>query len=49
MGRVQIAAWRDLGVGIEQESVSHPWTGFVVARYSNDIEGNYIIAVAAVG
>ena len=33
----------------EQESVSHPWTGFCCAKYGNDIEGNYIIAVAAMG
>jgi len=33
----------------EQESVSHGWTGFVVARYDSDIEGNYIICVAAMG
>lgn len=33
----------------EQESGSHSWTGFVVARYSSDVEGNYIICVAAMG
>jgi hypothetical protein len=33
----------------EQESVSHVWTGFCCAKYGNDIEGNYVIAVAAVG
>jgi len=33
----------------EQESVSHSWTGFCVAKYDNDFEGNYIIAVAAIG
>lgn len=32
----------------EQESGSHVWTGFVVARYGNDVEGNYLIVVAAV-
>ena len=32
----------------EQESVSHAWTNFVVAKFGNDFEGNYIIAVAAV-
>jgi len=32
----------------EQESVSHVWTGYVVARYDNDFEGNYIVVVAAI-
>ena len=31
----------------EQESSFHVWTGYVVARYDNDDEGNFIIAVAA--
>lgn len=33
----------------EQESVSHVWTQFVCAAYDSDFEGNYIVAVAAVG
>jgi len=33
----------------EQETGAHPWTGFVCAKYGNDVEGNYIIAIAAVG
>ena len=33
----------------EQETVGHTWTGYVVARYATDeVEGDYIIAVAAV-
>ena len=32
----------------EQEAVTHPWTGYVVARYDTDLEGNYIITCAAV-
>lgn len=28
----------------EQESGSHPWTGYTVARYDSDFEGDYIIA-----
>jgi len=32
----------------EQEQPAHPWTGFVAARYDSDIEGNYLIVVAAV-
>jgi hypothetical protein len=33
----------------EQESGAHIWTGYVVAKYDNDYEGNYIICVAAIG
>jgi len=33
----------------EQESVAHGWTGFAMARYDSDVEGNYIICVAAMG
>jgi hypothetical protein len=33
----------------EQETGAHTWTGFVCAKYGNDNEGNYIIAIAAVG
>jgi len=33
----------------EQESVNHIWTGYVVARYDSDDEGNFFYAVAAVG
>lgn len=32
----------------EQESGSHVWTGFVVAKYANDLEGDYIIVAAAI-
>jgi len=32
----------------EKETVSHTWTNYVVARYSSDDEGNYIICCAAV-
>jgi len=32
----------------EQESPSHTWTGYVVARYNQDFEGSFIIVVAAV-
>jgi len=32
----------------EQETVNHVWTGYVVARYDSDFEGNYIICCAAV-
>jgi len=31
----------------EMESPSHTWTGYVIARYNQDFEGMYIIAVAA--
>lgn len=31
----------------EQETVSHVWTGYVVARYDSDEEGTYIICCAA--
>jgi hypothetical protein len=33
----------------EQESGGHVWTGFACAKYGNDLEGNYVIAVAAMG
>lgn len=33
----------------EQESGAHGWTGFVCAKYGNDLEGNYLIVVAAMG
>jgi hypothetical protein len=33
----------------EMESIAHPWTGYVVCRYGSDYEGNYVIAVAAMG
>ena len=33
----------------EQESGSHVWTGYVVARSDNDVEGSFLIVVAAVG
>ena len=32
----------------EQESGSHPWTGYVVARFASDLEGDYLIVVAAI-
>ncbi len=32
----------------EQEEAAHPWTGYVVAQSSSDVEGNYLICVAAV-
>lgn len=31
----------------EKESLSHPWTGYVVGNFGNDFEGNFIYAVAA--
>jgi len=31
----------------EKETVSHIWSGYVVARYGSDFEGNFIIAAAA--
>jgi hypothetical protein len=31
----------------EQESVAHPWTGYVVGNTGTDIEGNFIYTVAA--
>ena len=33
----------------EQESGAHPWTGYCVAKFGNDFEGDYIICIAAVG
>jgi len=33
----------------EQESGAHSWTGFCVAKFGNDLEGDYIICVAAMG
>ncbi len=33
----------------QMESGSHLWTGYIVARFDNDLEGDYIIAVAAIG
>jgi len=33
----------------EKETIVHSWTGFVCAKYGNDVEGNYVIAVAAMG
>jgi len=33
----------------EKESVGHYWTGYVCAKYGNDMEGNYLIVVAAMG
>ena len=32
----------------EMESGSHTWTGYVVAQFRSDFEGDYIVAVAAV-
>ena len=31
----------------EKETVNHPWTGYVVAQYGNDVEGAYIIIAEA--
>jgi len=33
----------------EQETGAHLWTGYVVTKFGNDFEGNYIICLAAVG
>jgi len=33
----------------EQETVNHKWTGYAVAKYGNDDEGNYLIVAAAMG
>jgi hypothetical protein len=33
----------------EREQLAHPWTGYCVAQYNSDFEGNFIICVAAVG
>jgi hypothetical protein len=33
----------------EQEGPAHTWTGYVVARTGSDIQGNYLIIVAAIG
>ena len=33
----------------EKESGAHSWTGFVSAKYGNDLEGNYLIVIAAMG
>ena len=33
----------------EKETLSSEWTGFVVAKAGNDIEGDYLIVVAAMG
>jgi len=33
---------------VEQESISHIWTGYVVAQFNSDEEGDFIIIVAAV-
>jgi hypothetical protein len=32
---------------VEQETPSHTWTGYVVAQFSSDEEGDFIVAVAA--
>ena len=34
----------------EKETIAHTWTGYVIARFAaSEFEGNYILAVAAVG
>ena len=33
----------------EVETINHEWTGYVSVRASSDLEGSYIIVVAAMG